>query len=73
MNYCLNSRSVLGDTLPEGADADVIEVPLLLPSWQVSALAALAQRRGQTAAAMVRALVGEFLSAQSHREPDATT
>jgi hypothetical protein len=63
MNECLTPRIAAGDSLRDGADLDVIEVPLLLPSWQVSALEALAHRRGLTAAAMVRTLLAEFLSA----------
>ena len=36
------------------ADRDVVEMPLLLPSWQVAALADAAQDRGQTAGEMLR-------------------
>jgi hypothetical protein len=46
--------------LPEG---DVIEVPLLLPSWQVSALETAAHQRGLTAATVVRNLIRDFITA----------
>ncbi len=53
--------------LPEGSRAllegDVIEVPLLLPSWQVSALETAAHQRGLTAAGMVRNLIRDFIAA----------
>jgi hypothetical protein len=65
MNECLTPRIAPGDSLRDSAGPDVIEVPLLLPSWQVSALEVLAHRRGLTAAAMVRTLLAEFLSAGS--------
>jgi hypothetical protein len=45
--------------LPAG---EVVEIPLLLPDWQVCALEAAARRRGLTAGEMVRSLVREFLS-----------
>jgi hypothetical protein len=46
---------------------DVVEVPLLLPSWQVEALEAAAHAQGLTAGEMVRQLLSEFLS-QSSRD-----
>ncbi len=43
------------------ADANVVEVPLLLPGWQVAALEAAAQREGRTFAEMARRLIRDFL------------
>lgn len=45
----------------EGPDADVVEVPLLLPSWQVQALERAAHQLGLTAAEMVRGVLGSFI------------
>jgi hypothetical protein len=44
------------------AEADVVEIPLLLSGWQVSALETAAHDRGLTAAEMVRCLLRDFLS-----------
>jgi hypothetical protein len=44
---------------------DVVEVPLLLPSWQVEALEAQAHAQGLTAGEMVRQLLSEFLTQSS--------
>jgi len=43
-------------------EGDVIELPLLLPGWQVAKLETVAHQRGMTAAAMVRHLLGDFLT-----------
>jgi hypothetical protein len=43
-------------------ESDVIEIPLLLPGWQVSALETAAHARGVTAAEMVRHVLNDFLS-----------
>ena len=43
-------------------EADVIEIPLLLAGWQVSALETAAHDRGLTAAEMVRSVIRDFLS-----------
>jgi hypothetical protein len=48
-----------GREYPEG---EVVEVPLLLPGWQVSALEKVAHQRGLTAATMVRNLIREFIA-----------
>jgi hypothetical protein len=45
--------------LPAG---EVVEIPLLLPDWQVCALETAASRRGLTTGEMVRSLVREFLT-----------
>jgi len=49
---------------PGAADGEVIEVPLLLPGWQVSALASAAHDRGLTAGEMVRHLLSDFIARQ---------
>lgn len=43
-------------------DTEVIEIPLLLPGWQVSALEEAAHDRGLTAGEMVRQLLRQFIS-----------
>jgi hypothetical protein len=42
-------------------DADIVEIPLLLPGWQVSALEKEAHQRGLTAAEMVRGVLRDFI------------
>jgi hypothetical protein len=43
-------------------EADVVEIPLLLAGWQVSALETAAHDRGLTAAEMVRHVLRDFLA-----------
>ena len=43
------------------ADREVTEVPLLLPTWQVAALATAAHDRGLTAGEMLRNLLRDFI------------
>ena len=50
------------------ADRDVVEVPLLLPSWQVAALATAAHDRGQTAGEMLRTLLSDFIDGLEERQ-----
>jgi hypothetical protein len=45
------------------SEEDVVELPLLLPGWQVSKLETVAHQRGLTAAEMVRHLLRDFLRA----------
>jgi hypothetical protein len=40
---------------------DVVELPLLLPGWQVSALAKVARSEGQSTGQLLRRLVREFV------------
>jgi hypothetical protein len=47
---------------PPSPGDEVVEVPLLLPGWQVSALASAAQDRGLTAGEMVRSLLRDFIA-----------
>jgi hypothetical protein len=66
------SKFVHESSLPEGPvaeqafpglpDSEVIEVPLLLPGWQMSALEDAAHKRGLTAAEMVRHLLRDFFA-----------
>jgi hypothetical protein len=69
MSYCLTPRITAADSLGGIATSDVVEIPLLLPTWQVTALEALAHRRGLTAAALVRGLLAGFLSAGDASQP----
>jgi hypothetical protein len=45
---------------------DVVEIPLLLPGWQVAALETAAHRRGLTAGEMVRCLLRDFIRSTAH-------
>src|SRR5439155_1509961 len=70
------SNLVLSTCPEEGTahrETDVVEVPLLLPTWQMSALEGAAHARGVTAASMVRHLLNDFISnlAPSHRSNGA--
>jgi hypothetical protein len=51
-------RGAEGEVAGEG---QVVEVPLLLPGWQVEALEAAALREGRTLAEMARRLIRDFL------------
>jgi hypothetical protein len=53
-----------GDEQPclPSSEGDVVELPLLLPGWQVTKLESVAHQRGMTAAAMVRYLLRDFLT-----------
>jgi hypothetical protein len=44
---------------------EVVEVSLLLPGWQVTALERAAHDRGLTAAEMVRSLLRDFITDQA--------
>lgn len=43
-------------------EGDVVEMPLLLPGWQVTKLETVAHQHGMTAAEMVRYLLRDFLT-----------
>lgn len=47
-----------------GGDSDVIELPLLLPRWQVDALENVANQRGMTTGQMIRKVLSELLRAK---------
>jgi hypothetical protein len=49
-------------------ETDVVEIPLLLPGWQMNALETAAHDRGLTAAEMVRHVLRDFLSRSSRNE-----
>jgi hypothetical protein len=66
----------MSEPLPERADGppdlelgEVVEVPLLLSGWQVSALERAAHKRGLTAGQMVRHLLRDFFAGAPGR-PD---
>ncbi len=42
-------------------EEEVVEIPLLLPGWEVTILETVAHQRGLTAGAMVRHLLRDFL------------
>ncbi len=46
--------------LDAASPADVVEISLLLPGWQVAALETAAHDRGLTAGQMVRRLIRDF-------------
>jgi hypothetical protein len=46
------------------AGEDVVEFPLLLPSWQVDALESVAHQQGLTAAEMLRRVLSDFLTGE---------
>ncbi len=48
--------------LQEEPGSDVVEIPLLLPGSQMSALETAAHERGQTAGELVRDLLRDFLA-----------
>jgi hypothetical protein len=53
-------------------EEEVVELPLLLPRWQMLKLERVAHQRGMTAAAMVRHVLRDFLTlgtAPSYRLP----
>jgi hypothetical protein len=66
------NRSYNGDLGLALADRDVVEIPLLLPSWQVAALADAAQDRGQTTGEMLRHLLQDFIMNLEERQTYAT-
>jgi hypothetical protein len=41
-------------------DGEMVELALLLPSWQAEALETSAQQHGQTAGQVLRALIGDY-------------
>lgn len=59
----------------EGLEAtnpmEVMEISLLLPSWQVEALESAARNQGLTTGQMMRRLLGEYFTrSDSHPDPD---
>lgn len=60
-----------GEPCTPSHEGEVIELPLLLPGWQVTKLESVAHQRGMTAAAMVRNVLRDFLNIAptQHRTP----
>jgi hypothetical protein len=56
------SEVILISDDPHLEGSDVVEVPLLLAGWQMSALERAAYRRGLTAAEMVRLVLRDFIA-----------
>ena len=50
-----------GDPAVAVMEPEVVEVPLLLPGWQVAALADAARDRGLTAGEMLRHILRDFI------------
>jgi hypothetical protein len=48
-------------------EEDVVEIPLLLPYWQVEALESAAHQQGLTAGEMIRQLLLDYLAAKAGR------
>ncbi len=48
-------------------DAEVVELSLLLPRWQVQALESVAHHQGMTAGQMIRQCLAEMLRQQDQR------
>jgi hypothetical protein len=65
MNHCepVSGKEEQLTADPELTREEVIEVPLLLPGWQMSALEQAAHCRGLTAGEMVRHLLADFFCA----------
>lgn len=62
----LNERGSVYDTSP--ADDDLVELALVLPRWQVDALAAAARGRGLTAGQALRRLIRSYCAGLNNPE-----
>ena len=69
MNDRTANRLCSEDSYRGPPDGDVVEVPLLLPGWQVSVLETAAHDRGLTAGQMVRSLLRDFISGLGRTPP----
>jgi hypothetical protein len=49
------------------AEDEVVEIPLLLPGWQMTALESAARGQGLTTAQMVRRLIRDFCRGETLR------
>jgi hypothetical protein len=47
---------------PNASDSEVVELPLLLPRWQVAALEAAARRNGLTTGQLIRRMITDLVS-----------
>ena len=45
-----------------GGDPEIVELPLLLPRWQIQALETAARRQGITTGQMIRRVISQQLS-----------
>ena len=61
MSNRFDRTAICDDSREDLRESEVVEIPLLLPGWQVSALETAAHRRGLTAGQMVRSLLREFI------------
>lgn len=59
------SEAILNADDPHLEGSDVVEMPLLLLGWQMSALERAAHHRGLTAAEMVRQVLRDFIADRS--------
>jgi hypothetical protein len=71
MTYRLSTANASDGLLLDNPAEDVVEIPLLLQGWQMTALETAAHRRGLTAGEMVRDLLRDFLSRLSADSSDA--
>jgi len=67
MASMLRKPTANGDPL----EGKVVEISLLLPEWQVTALETVAHDSGLTAAEMVRQLLHAFITRLPSTHPDA--
>jgi hypothetical protein len=62
MSDCVSTPLCAEELRPQLLEGEVVEIPLLLPGWQASALETVAHEHGLTAGAMVRRLVRDFVA-----------
>lgn len=63
------TNAVLAERIPysrpfptAGSDSEVVEMPLLLPRWQVVALEATARQNGLTTGQLIRRVINDIVS-----------
>jgi hypothetical protein len=61
MTYVRDLEMTREDAGVEGPGAEVAEVYLLVPAWQVEALEEAARRRGMTTAQALRGMIAELV------------
>ena len=49
-----------------GSDSEVVEVPLLLPRWQIAALEEMARRNGLTTGQLIRRVITDLVHDAEH-------
>jgi hypothetical protein len=59
---CVGRAPGAEEVCPPLLEGEVVEIPLLLPGWQASALETVAHEHGVTAGAMVRYLLCDFIA-----------